>query len=207
MLHHQYRVAQVPHLLEGVNELQVVPLVEADAGLIQHVEHALELGANLRSQADTLALAAGQRRRAAIQGEVAKAHVVQEAQPFADLLQHLLGDDRVLAFEGDVIEPLAGLAHALGHHLCHVEAAHIDREHLGLEPLASALLAGDHAHGLLHLSLNLLAGGLPVATLQVADDALEVVHEVVAVLVALALVGEAHLLLGAVQHQAPDLGG
>ena len=205
VLHHQHRVAQVAHLLEGADELQVIPLVEADARLVQHVEHALELAPDLGSEADALALAAGEGGRAAVQSEVAQAHIVQEAQALADLLQHLLGDDGVLPFQGQIREPLPGLAHALGRNLGDVQAAHEDRQHLGLEPLPGADLAGDDAHGGFQLGLDLLTGGLPVAALQVADDALEVMDEVVAA--ALALVGEAHLLLSAVQQQAANVGG
>jgi hypothetical protein len=100
VLHHQHGVAQVAHLLEGVQQLLVVPLVQADAGLVQHVQHALQLGADLGGQADALALAAAEGGGGAVQGQVAQAHVVQEAQALLDLLQHLLGDDGVLALQG-----------------------------------------------------------------------------------------------------------
>ncbi len=99
VLHHQHRVAQVAHFLEGSDELQVVPLVEADAGLVQHIEHALELAADLRGETDPLTLAAGQGGRAAVQGEVAQSHIIEKAQALTDLLQHFLRDDRVLAFK------------------------------------------------------------------------------------------------------------
>ena len=205
VLHHQHRVAQVAHLLEGADELQVVPLVQADARLVQHVEHALELAADLGGETNALALAAGQGGRAAVQGEVAEAHVIEKPQPLADLLQHFLGDDRVLAFQGEIGEPAAGLAHALGRHVGNVQVAHEHGQDLGLEAPAPAVLAGDDPHGFLQLRLDLLAGGLAVAAIEVADDALEMVDEVVAV--PLAFVGEPHLLLGAVEEQAADVGG
>ena len=41
-------------------QLVVVPLVQADAGLVQDIQHAHQGGADLGGQADALALAAGQ---------------------------------------------------------------------------------------------------------------------------------------------------
>ena len=67
VLHHNYRVAGVAQLLERCDELHVVALVQADAGLIQDVEHVYQLQSDLRGQADALALAARQRARAAAQ--------------------------------------------------------------------------------------------------------------------------------------------
>jgi hypothetical protein len=70
----------------------VVALVQADRGLVEHVEHAGEAGADLRGEADALALAARQRAGGARQREVVEADVVEEAQPLADLLQDAAGD-------------------------------------------------------------------------------------------------------------------
>ena len=136
VLHHQHGVAQVAHLLEGVQQLLVVPLVQADAGLVQDVHDALELGADLGGQADALALAAAEGGGGAVQGQVAQAHVVQEAQALLDLLQHLLGDDGVLAFQAQALEPGPGLAHAQGRQRGDVQPAHEHREHLRAQPRA-----------------------------------------------------------------------
>ena len=63
VLHHQQGVAQVPQFLQGGQQLVVVPLVQADGGLVQDIQHSHEGGADLGSQADALALAAGERPR------------------------------------------------------------------------------------------------------------------------------------------------
>ena len=65
-------VAQVPQRLE---QAVVVALVQADGGLVEHVEHAGEAGADLRGEADALAFAAGQRAGGARQGEIIEADV------------------------------------------------------------------------------------------------------------------------------------
>jgi hypothetical protein len=53
--------------------------------------------AELRRQADALGLAARQRARGAIEGQVLEADVEQERQPVLDLLQDLAGDLRARA--------------------------------------------------------------------------------------------------------------
>ena len=90
-------VAQVPQPLEGLNETGVVPLVQADAGLVQHVEHTHQPRPDLGGQADALGLPARQGGRAPGQAEVVQAHVHQEAQAGVDLGQHAAGDPRGLA--------------------------------------------------------------------------------------------------------------
>lgn len=58
---HQHRVAGVAQLLEAVNQPLVVALVESDARLVEDVEDVDQLRADLRGQADALALAARER--------------------------------------------------------------------------------------------------------------------------------------------------
>ena len=76
-------------------QLAVVALVQADRRLVEHVEHAGEVRADLRRQPDALPFAARQRRRAAAERQVADADVVEEPQPILDLAQDALGDDRL----------------------------------------------------------------------------------------------------------------
>jgi hypothetical protein len=92
VLHHQHAVAQVAQVLQGADEAFVVALVQADAGLVQHVHHALRAAADLAGQADALRLAAAERVGAAVQAQVVQAHVVEEAQPAGDLAHDLVGD-------------------------------------------------------------------------------------------------------------------
>ena len=58
VLHHDDGVANVSQFLQGLNQPVVVPLVEADARLIQDVKHPSELRSNLCGQTDALSLAA-----------------------------------------------------------------------------------------------------------------------------------------------------
>ena len=88
MLHHQQGVPQVPQVLHGFQQHIVVPLVQADGGLVQDIQDPHEGGADLRGQADALALAAGQGASPPGQGEVLQAHRLEKAQPPLDLLQN-----------------------------------------------------------------------------------------------------------------------
>ena len=70
MLHDEHGVAEVAQAHQRVDQPPVVPLVQADRRLVQHVQHADQAGSDLRGQADALGLAAGQRGGGAGQGEV-----------------------------------------------------------------------------------------------------------------------------------------
>ena len=89
----------------------VVPLVQADGGLVQDVHDAHQAGADLAGEPDALGLAAGECLGAALQGEVVEPHVRQEAEPSGDLLDDLGPDLAALAGEAEPLEPVERLAH------------------------------------------------------------------------------------------------
>ena len=57
VFHYDDRVSDVAQLLQRVDEPLVVALVQADARLVEDVEHVHQLRANLRGQTDALTLA------------------------------------------------------------------------------------------------------------------------------------------------------
>ena len=85
VLDDDHRVAEVAQPQQRVDESPVVALVQADARLVEDVEHADQRRADLGRQPDALRLAAGERRRGPVQSEIADADVVEEAQTLADL--------------------------------------------------------------------------------------------------------------------------
>ena len=89
VLHYDDGIALIAQLLQRGYELAVVALVQADGRLVEDVNHAHELGADLRGEADTLALAAGEGCRGTIQREVLKSHVHKELQSVGKLPQHV----------------------------------------------------------------------------------------------------------------------
>ena len=80
VLDYEHRVAQVAEGKQRGDEALLIAGMEADARLVQHVDDALQLGADLRRQTDALRLAAGKRGRRAVQGQIAQAHVGEEVQ-------------------------------------------------------------------------------------------------------------------------------
>ena len=110
MLDHDHGVAEVAQPLQRFQQPRIVALVQADRGLVQHIEHAGQARADLRGQPDALALAAGQRAGGARQGQIVEADIEQERQPLADFLQHARGDLVLLRVERlrHGLEPFAG---------------------------------------------------------------------------------------------------
>ena len=99
VLHHQHRVAHVAELLERVEKPAVVARMEADRGLVEHIEHAAQLGADLRGQPYALRLSARQRGRRALQAQVVQPHRREKLQPPPDFIQHPAGDLRLAVVE------------------------------------------------------------------------------------------------------------
>ena len=67
---HHHGVPEVAQPAERGEQLAIVTLVQADRRFIKHVEHAGEIGADLRGEANALALAARQRGRGSRQREI-----------------------------------------------------------------------------------------------------------------------------------------
>ena len=136
VLDHDHGVAEVAQPLQRFEQPRIVALVQADRGLVEHVEHAGEARADLRGEPDALALAARQRAGGAREREIFEPDVDQEVQPVADLLEHAHRDLVLLRGEllGQFGEPFAG---ALDRHLgdlADMQAADLDAQRLGLEP-------------------------------------------------------------------------
>ena len=206
MLDDDQGVAHVPQLGEGPDEPAVVPLVQADRGLIQDVEHAHEPGPDLGGQADALGLAAGQRRGGALQVEVVQAHVHEERQARLDLLEHLLADLRLAGAELQVPEERVGVPHGHAGGLGDVLPAHGQGEHGRVQPGAVAGRAGHLAHVLLVAVLGVVRLRLRVLALDVADHALEALG--VAALPAEPVpVGHGDLVVLALEDRLARLGG
>src|SRR6218665_1042963 len=60
------------------------------ATIPHHIHRPRRPGADLRGQADALGLATGECLGAAVQAQIAQAHIVEELQPRGDLAHHLV---------------------------------------------------------------------------------------------------------------------
>ena len=95
VLDHEHGVAEVAEPLERPDQPAVVALVEPDRRLVEDVEHADELRADLGREPEPLRLAAGERPRRAVEVEVPDADVVEEREPLPDLLQDAPADQHL----------------------------------------------------------------------------------------------------------------
>ena len=173
MLDHDHRVAQVAQVDERLDELVVVPLVQADARFVEDVEHPGQARADLRGQADALGLAAGERPGLAVERQVAQAHAVEKEQPLADLLEDRPGDGRLPVVELEGFEFADQLFDGHAGDVGDRPAAHAHGQGLGLEPGAVAGRAVLFVHELLDLLAQSGRGGFPEQTVQSRHDALE----------------------------------
>ena len=175
MLDHDHGIAEVAQPLQRFQQPRIVALVQADRGLVQHIEHAGQPGADLRGQPDALALAAGQRAGGARQRQVVQADIEQERQPLADLLQDAGGDLVLLRVERlrHGLEPFAGAAHRQLGDFADMLAADLDAQRFRLEPVAVAGLAGNVGEIFCQFLARPLALGLAIAAVDIGDDALE----------------------------------
>ena len=178
VLDHDEGVAEVLEPDEGLDEALVVALVEADRRLVEDVEDADQAGADLGRQPDALGLAAAQRARRPVEGEVVETDVEQEVEPLEDLLEHPLADLALAGAELDRAEVVGALVDREGADLGDVLAAAVlvaqgDGHRHRLEAAALA----DRARHLAHEALEPVAADvglrLAVAALDVALHALE----------------------------------
>src|SRR5262249_29507452 len=86
VLDDEHGVADVAQALESGDEAAVVALVEPDGRLVEDVEDANELRADLRREPEPLRLAARKRLRRTIELQIPHADVLEERQSLPDLL-------------------------------------------------------------------------------------------------------------------------
>ena len=138
VLDHDHRVAQIAQAKERVQQAPVVPLVEPDGRLVQDVEDADQARADLRGQADALALPAGERGRRPVQGQVVQADVNEEAEAFPDLFQDAVRDELLAFGELQLLEESGGLPDRQPRDRRNGLPIDQDRQAFGLQPVALA---------------------------------------------------------------------
>ena len=124
-------IADIAQALERLDQALVIALVKADRRLVQNVQDAHEAGADLRCQTNTLGLAAGQRRRGAVERQVVEADVDQKTQAFQNFLNDTATDKLLTLGEFKTLEKLERLATGQAANLINGLTAHGNGEHLG----------------------------------------------------------------------------
>jgi hypothetical protein len=76
--------------------------MQADGRLIEHVEHAAQLGTDLRCESNALALATGERGRVAIESKVSEADAAEELKALDNFAANALGDQGFARGEAEI---------------------------------------------------------------------------------------------------------
>ena len=173
VLHHHQGVAQVPKPFQRFQQLVVVPLVETDGGFIENVKHAHKTGANLGSQPDALAFAAGQGSGAAAQGQILEAHRMKKFQPGADFPENLLGNDGCAALQLEIPHKSQPLHNGQFAEVGNAHTAYGDSSGDFAETVTAAVWAGPVSHALLQLLADVVRLGLLIAALHIVQHALK----------------------------------
>ena len=199
VLDHDERVAHVTQPDQGLEQPLVVTLVQADGGLVQHVQHPDQARADLGGEPDALRLATGEGAGGPVHGQVVEADVEQEAHPGVDLLDHPLGDLHVAVGQLQPRQERRAVADRHRRDLGDRAVVDRDGQRDRLEPGPLAGRARDLPHVAFVLLAHAVAVGLAVAALHPGDDPLEggVVGALAAVAVAVA---DVDLLVVAVQQ-------
>jgi hypothetical protein len=105
------RVPARAKLSERGEELFIVARMQTDGRFVENVEHAAEVGTQLRREPDALRFAAGQRRDGTMKMQIAESDFSEEFQSFANFRKDIPRDDGFASFEFCASEDGAGVLH------------------------------------------------------------------------------------------------
>ncbi len=156
--------------------------MQADAGFVEHIEHAGEPRADLTGEANALAFPARQGAGGAPEAEIVQAYIIEEFQPVIDLFQDAAGDFLRLVGERilDTVEPVPRLADREDRDIGNVESGHLHGQGFRFQPLATTGRAGLGGLELGDLVAHPGAVGFAIAPFQVRDHPLEGLGDLVA---------------------------
>ena len=112
--------------------------MQADGGFVEHIAGSDQARSQTGGELDALRLAAGERGREAVEGEVIEAYVVQEFEPLADLDQDLFGDGGFFGRELQGIEEGHGFADVHAYHIVDIAAGDADVQRFLAQARAAA---------------------------------------------------------------------
>ena len=173
MLHHDKGVADVPQVAQGIEQLFVVTLMQANAGLVENIQHPHQAGAYLGGQSYALALSAGQGPRRPGKSQISKTHADKEAKSCLYFFGYLGGYHRVPGRKGELFHKVQLVFNRQVSELRDVKPAHCHRQHFFFQSPAAALRAGRFGHTALYVLLHGGALAFVVAAVQVVGDALK----------------------------------
>ena len=174
VLHHDQGVSQIPQPLQGCQQLVIIPLVQADGGLVQHIQHAHQRRADLGGQTNALAFAAGQGSAGTGQGQILQTNILEEFQPGADLLENQIGDLLFLLCQLQTVDEIQCIIDGKLGEFRDVFSANSDCQDLFFQSSATAGRTGDGTHALLNILFGRVGGkAIHISALHIRDDTLK----------------------------------
>ena len=171
MFYHYQSIAQIPQILQGIQQFVIVSLVQADTGLIQNIADTYQTGTDLGCQTDTLCLTTGQSSGSSRQRQILQSHIHQEAYSGADLFQHTLADELLLFRQGHGVQELLQIPDGHGSDLENIFIAYCNCQRFLFQTHALTFLTGSDAHKGLVFLLGALRSGLTITSLHIFDQA------------------------------------
>ena len=168
MLYHKHGIAQVPEVLESIDQSLVVPLMQADGRLVEDIQHSAERRSDLGCKTDSLSFPSAECTCAAAEGQIAESHVLEECESCLDFLHYLVGNLALVLREVQAQEEIIAVADVHGGSLVDVLAAYKYAQGLRSQFLAMA-------DGTLDLGLEGIDPGPDGNALRFRIAALEVV--------------------------------
>src|SRR5580692_12343373 len=92
VLDYEDGVAEIAQIFERGEQASVIAMMQTDGRLIEHVEDAAQLRANLGCEADALAFSAGKRCCRAADGKITESNVVQKFEALSNFVGDASGD-------------------------------------------------------------------------------------------------------------------
>ena len=138
LLHHDNRIAEAAQVEQCVNQLGIIPLVQADGRLVENIQNAGQPGADLRRQANALRFAARQGPGAPVKRQVAEADVEEKAKRVRisrTICRPIICCREVRC---SVSNQSCDFRDAEGAEVADVQATQKHRKRFGLQPLAGA---------------------------------------------------------------------
>ena len=166
-------IAEVAELQQGLDEAVVVALMQANGGLVENIEHAAELGADLGCEPDALSLSAGERGGVAVESEVIQTHRAEEFEPLDDFAANALGHQGFACGEAEIDGGGKRAVEGQRGEVGNGKSADFHGERLRAEALAAANRAGRRGHVGHHVLAIAIAARLFHAVAQEGEDAME----------------------------------
>ena len=171
MFYHHQGIAQIPQILQCIQQFVIVSLVQTDTGLIQDIADTYQTGTDLGCQTDTLCLTTGQSSGSSRQRQILQTNIHQEAYSGADLFQHTLANELLLFRQGHGVQELLQIPDGHGSDLENIFIAYCNCQRFLFQAHALTFLTGSDTHKGLVFLLGALRSGLTVTALDIFDQA------------------------------------